>query len=72
MTNDKTTMSDTFETLLLSVDEAKLARQDIRLHIEDIDRQIFKLKKLKGGYLADLRDIDQHIIVLSENTGSEY
>ena len=64
-------MSDTDELLSMGLDDAKVARQDARLRIDDIDRQILNLRKLKMGYLADIQDIEQHMIVISTN-GSDW
>ena len=55
----------------MSLPEAKASREDLLLFIDDINRRIFELKKLKMGYDADLRDINQHIGVLTYGSSGE-
>ena len=64
-------MIEVDELLSMGLEEAKFALQDAVLHVDDIDRQILNLRKLKVGYLADVRDLEQHINVLKQDTGLE-
>ena len=75
MTKERTvvsrTMEDIGELLSLSLSDAKALKDDLLLFIDDIDRRILELKKLKMGYFADLRDIRQHISVLTYGSSGE-
>ena len=75
MTKEKITVSRTMddigELLSMSLSDAKALKDELLLFIDDIDRRILELKKLKMGYFADLRDLRQHINILTYGTSAE-